>query len=198
MSTIINSEKYNAIIKTAHDLFWKFGIRRVTIGEICKEAGASKMTFYRFFQDKNELAKKVVENLFKNIFDDYRKIMDQDVPFEEKVKQQLMMKFEGTNQLSPELIKDVYGNPDSEICKLWKSLADEMMQMVYEDYSHAQEKGWIRKDLNLKFIIYMTNKTIEMASDEHLQAMYPDMQSLIMEIANFFFYGILSRTQSDE
>ena len=76
------------------------------------------------------MAKKVVENLFKNIFDDYRKIMDQDVPFEEKVKQQLMMKFEGTNQLSPELIKDVYGNPDSEICKLWKSLADEMMQMA--------------------------------------------------------------------
>ena len=198
MSTIKNNEKYNAIVKTAHDLFWKFGIRRVTIGEICKEAGASKMTFYRFFRDKNELAKEVVRNLFKKIFDDYRKIMDQDVSFEEKVKQQLIMKFEGTNQLSPELIKDVYGEPDSEIYKLWMSLADEMMQMVYEDYLQAQKKGWIRKDMNLKFMFYMTNKTIEMASDEQLQAMYPDMQSMIMEIANFFFYGILSRTQTNE
>lgn len=193
-----NNKKYNAILKTAHDLFWKFGIRRVTIGEVCKEAGASKMTFYRLFPDKNELAKEVVRTLFKKMLDDYKKIMEQDIPFEEKIKQQLMMKFEGTNQLSPELIKDVYGDPDSELYKLWKSSADEMMQMVYDDYSQAQEKGWIRKNMNLKFIFYMTNKTIEMASDEKLQAMYPDMQSLIMEIANFFFYGILSRKQSNE
>ncbi|MGD2034932.1 MAG: TetR/AcrR family transcriptional regulator [Bacteroidales bacterium] len=198
MSTEKKTGKYNAIVKTAHDLFWKFGIRRVTIGEICQEAGASKMTFYRFFPNKNELAKEVVKNLFKKISDDYRKIMDQDISFEEKVKQQLIMKFEGVNQLSPELIKDIYGNPESEIYKLWKSLTDEIMQMVYEDYSQAQEKGWVRKDMNLKFIFYMSNKTVEMASDEQLQAMYPDMQSLIMEIANYFFYGIMPRTQSDE
>ena len=198
MSAKTNSEKYNAIVKTAHDLFWKFGIRRVTIGEICKEAGASKMTFYRFFPDKNELAKEVIRNLFKKISDDYRKIMARNVSFEEKVRQQLIMKFEGTDQLSSELIKDVYGNPDSELCKLWKSLAEEIVQKVYEDYAYAQKKGWVRKDLNLKFIFYMSNKTIEMASDEQLQAMYPDLQSLIMEIANFFFYGILSRNQSNE
>ena len=191
MDSKIASDKYDAIMRTSHELFWKFGIRRVSIEEICREANVSKMTFYRAFSNKIVLAKEVVKNLFDNILTDYRKLMDQDIPFEEKVKQQLIMKFEGTNDISAELVKDIYGNPESEIYDYWMSRANEMLQMVKDDYADAQKKGWIRKDLNLEFIMYMSNKTIEMASDEKLQSMYPNMQSLIMEIANFFFYGIL-------
>ncbi len=191
MNLTIAQDKYDAILKTSHDLFWKFGIRRVSIEEICREANVSKMTFYRAFSNKTELAKEVVKNLFDNILMNYRKLMDQDIPFEEKVRQQLIMKFEGTNDISTELIKDIYGNTESELYKYWMRRAGEMLQMVKDDYSKAQKEGWIRKDLNLDFILYMSDKTIEMVSDERLQGMYPNMQSLIMEIANFFFYGIL-------
>ena len=107
------------------------------------------------------------------------------------------MKFEGTNEISAELIKDIYGNPESEIFKLWKSRADDMLQIVVEDYAKAQKKGWIRKDLNLNFMLYMSNKSYEFASDPQLQAMYPDMQKMVMEIANFFFYGILPHNNKE-
>jgi AcrR family transcriptional regulator len=193
MEAPVENEKYRSIIKTSHDLFWKFGIRRVTIEEICREAAVSKMTFYRFFSNKAEIAKAVVANLFDKMVKDYRKLMDQDITFEEKIKKQLLMKFEGTKEISPELIKDIYGDPSSELFRYWKSRADEMLQLVYEDYSHAQKKGWIRKDIKIEYIIYMSNKASEIASDENLQKLYPDMQSLIMEIANTFFYGILPR-----
>jgi AcrR family transcriptional regulator len=193
METPVANEKYTAIIKTGHDLFWKFGIRRVTIEEICREANVSKMTFYRFFSNKTEIAMAVVTNLFDEMIKDYRKLMDEEIPFEEKIKKQLLMKFEGTKEISPELIKDIYGDPSSELFKYWKSRADGMLQLVYEDYSHAQKMGWIRKDIKLEYIIYMSNKASELVSDENLQKLYPDMQSLIMEYANMFFYGILPR-----
>lgn len=191
MNTPIENEKYKAIIKTSHDLFWKFGIRRVTIEEICREANVSKMTFYRFFSNKPEIARAVVSNLFDKMITDYRKLMDKDIPFEEKIKQQLLMKFEGTMEISPELIKDIYGDPSSELFKYWKLRSDEVLQLVSEDYSHAQKMGWIRKDIKIEYIIYMSNKASEIVSDEELQKLYPDLQSLIMEIANMFFYGIL-------
>lgn len=193
MATHVTNEKYASILKTSHDLFWKFGIRRVTIEEICREAHVSKMTFYRFFSNKAEVAKAVVETLFDEMRTDYRNLMDQNIPFEEKVKKQLLMKFEGTKEISPELIKDIYGDQDSELFKYWKSRADEMLKMVFEDYFHAQQMGWIRKDIKIEYIIYMSNKASEIAADEDLQKLYPDMQSLIMEIANMFFYGILPR-----
>ena len=192
MSTLSKNKRKDELLTiTAKSLFWKYGIKKVNIEEICIEAGVSKMTFYRYFKNKTELIKKVIENLFNGILNDYQHIMNKDVPFEEKVREQLIMKFEGTNDISPELIKDIYGEPESEICQYWKSHADEMMKQVIDDYKKAQEEGWIRKDIKLEFILYMSNKTMELASDESLQAMYPNMQAMIMEIANFFFYGIL-------
>ena len=198
MKKPVNNEKYKAILKTAHDLFWKFGFRRVTIEEVCREASVSKMTFYRFFSNKIDLVREVVNDLFDQIDLKYRKLMAQDVPFEEKVRQQLIMKFEGTNDISAELVKDIYGDLESDIYALWKSRADNMLQTVFSDYSEAQKRGEIRKDMKLEFMIYMSNKTIEIASDPEIQAMYPDMQSVVMEIANMFFYGILPREQKNE
>ncbi len=198
MSAPIDNEKYNSIIKTSHNLFWKFGIRRVTVEEICREAFVSKMTFYRFFPNKTAVAKAVIRNIFDNILNDYRKLMAQNIPFEEKVRQQLIMKFEGTKEISAELVKDIYGDPKLEIFTYWESRTNEIMQLVFSDYAHAQEMGWIRKDIRLEFVQYFTNKMGEMASDENLQALYPSTQDLIMEIANFFFYGIFPRKERDE
>ena len=55
MDNLTTNPKYLDIFKTAKDLFWKYGIKRVSIEEICKEAKVSKMTFYKFFPNKIEL-----------------------------------------------------------------------------------------------------------------------------------------------
>ena len=46
---------YDRILLTAHDLFYKKGIRATGIDLIIKEAGVSKVTFYRQFPSKNAL-----------------------------------------------------------------------------------------------------------------------------------------------
>ena len=104
----MNNPKRKQILITAKELFWKFGTKRVTVEEICKEANVSKMTFYKFFSNKNELLHTIVEEMFDKILYDYKELMNKDIPFKEKVQQQLIMKFEGTNQLSSELVKDIY------------------------------------------------------------------------------------------
>ena len=63
MDTSSNPKK-NQILHTSKELFWKFGFKRVTIEEICKEAGVSKMTFYKFFPNKLELAKTILDKIF--------------------------------------------------------------------------------------------------------------------------------------
>ena len=63
----MNNPKRIQIVKTAKELFWKFGIKRVTIEEICREANVSKMTFYKFFSNKNELLHTVIEEMFDKI-----------------------------------------------------------------------------------------------------------------------------------
>lgn len=191
MDDLQNSTKYQDILKTAHDLFWKFGIKRVTIEEVCKEAGASKMTFYRFFPNKIELAKTVIDSIFNESVEKYNALMASDIPFSEKVKKQILLKFEGTTNLSTELIKDIYGGQIPEIKEHWEKQSTKMLQVVLADYRDAQKKGWVNKNVNVDFIPFYTNKLFEIVSDEKAITLYGSVQNLIMELVNLFFYGIL-------
>lgn len=186
-----DSPKYADILGTAKRLFWKHGVRRVSVEEICQEAGVSKMTFYRFFPNKVELAKKMLEQVFDDSMRQYRELMDQDIPFEEKVRQQLLLKFKGTESVSAEFVKDIYSNEDWGLKQYMEERTAETLKTVIGDYALAQQKGWIRQDLKLSFVLYVFHKMPEWINDPHLLAAYPDIHDLIMEIANFFFYGIL-------
>ena len=57
------SKKHHALLNTARKLFVAHGIKRVTVEEICRTADTSKMTFYRFFRNKDEIAKAVIDRI---------------------------------------------------------------------------------------------------------------------------------------
>lgn len=190
MSQATENSKYNDIVKTAYELFWKHGISRVTIEEVCREAGVSKMTFYKFFSNKIELGKKVIDDIMDENIQKYRDIMSEDISFEQKVKKQLKAKFDGTREISPELVNDIYSNKKLGLQKYWQKRANEISMEVIKDYKQAQKEGWIRKDFKIEFIFYFSNKMVDFLSDPQLLGMYDSMQDLIMEIANLFFYGI--------
>ena len=190
-----DSPKYLDILNTARRLFWKHGIRRVSVEEICREAGASKMSFYRFFPNKVELAKAMLQELFDESMNEYQALMAQDIPFEEKVQKQLLMKFEGTQEISAELVRDIYSNREWGLGEYLEQRTEEALKVIMNDYAQAQQKGWIRQDLRLDFMLYIFHRMPEWVSDEQLLASYPDTQELIMEATRFFFYGILPRKQ---
>lgn len=196
MEVAEKSPKFYEITDTARKLFWKHGIRRVTVEEICQEAGVSKMTFYRQFDNKIELAKTVLDHIFEDSFRKYHAIMSQDVPFPEKVRQIVLLKLEGTQEISQELLMDIYKNQEPELQGYMDAIRKRSMDQIIQDMTAAQQKGWLRKDIKPEFILYVINKINEMATDETLLAMYDGPQSAIMELTNFFFYGILSENNT--
>ena len=102
-----NSTKDSDITQTAYKLFWKHGISRVSIEEICREAGVSKMTFYKFFSNKKELGEKVIDNIIDESLEKYRSLMKEEISFEKKIRKQLLLKFEGTKEISQEINKKI-------------------------------------------------------------------------------------------
>ena len=50
------------IIKTAGDMFFRLGIRSVSIDDICHELGMSKKTFYVYFASKDELVAQLLHS----------------------------------------------------------------------------------------------------------------------------------------
>jgi AcrR family transcriptional regulator len=188
-----DSPKYSDIVITARKLFWKYGISRVSIEEICREAKVSKMTFYRFFPNKTELGKTIIDNIMDESIEKYRNLMKQDIPFEEKIRKQLLLKFEGLNEISAEFIKDIFSNQKLGIHTHWQNRTDEFVEEVKNDYAKAQKEGFIRKDLNLDFMFYFSTKSTDLLTDPKFLEIYDSMQDLLMEYANLVFYGIFPR-----
>ncbi|MGO9933440.1 MAG: TetR/AcrR family transcriptional regulator [Steroidobacteraceae bacterium] len=55
ISSAPKSRVRDRIMKTASDLFYRYGIRAVGVDTIASEAGTNKMSFYRNFASKDEL-----------------------------------------------------------------------------------------------------------------------------------------------
>lgn len=49
------------ILQTAHDLFYRDGIRATGIDKIIAESGVAKATFYRYFPSKNDLIRAFLD-----------------------------------------------------------------------------------------------------------------------------------------
>jgi AcrR family transcriptional regulator len=189
----MTSKKFKQIIESAYDLFMRYGIRRVTVEEICKTAGVSKMTFYKHFKNKIDLALFVLNKQFEEGMKRYRDIMSQNIPYSEKAEDIIKMKLEFSRDISQEMLKDMMDSPIPEVADLIQKIIQENFKLFLEDMISAQKKGDVRQEINPHFIIYILGRMQEMVADERLLNMYESSQALTREITNFFFYGILSR-----
>lgn len=60
-------EPQEKILKTSLELFFKYGIKRVTMDDIAKELGMSKKTIYQFYKEKDDIVNQLCEiEMLKN------------------------------------------------------------------------------------------------------------------------------------
>lgn len=187
------NKKHQDILNAAKELFWKFGIKRVTIEEICKTGNVSKVTFYKYYSNKNDLAKFLMSRIVEEAVEQYDSIMASDIPYSEKTKELILLKMEGMDNVSKEFLADLYSTNDPELMGYMASLAKQSLERSVADYTEAQKNGDIRSDININFILYFLGHMQKMITDPNLIAMYDKPADMVSELINFFFYGILSR-----
>jgi len=173
------SEKYEAIVHAAKSLFWKHGIRRVTMEEICEVAGVSK--------------RYLIEDMFESGIKAYKEIYHSDISYEEKVKKLLDLKMSNTHEMSQELLDDIYKYQDEELYETIETIKKRMIRIYLDDIREAQKIGAIRNDIKAEFMLYFLNNLTEMLTDKRLVGIYPNPEQMIAEVMNFFFYGIMPR-----
>ncbi len=181
------------LILTAKELFWKFGIKRVTVEEICEKAEVSKMTFYRNFSNKFEICKAVLDGVYKTSFDWYEEIMAREIPFPEKIEQTILLKLKMAEDISTEFLNDLISLDNTELQSYLATKQQEMLGKIMADYKTAQENGEIRKDLNINLIPMYTEALRNMLSNPALASMNIPPEELTREMTNLFFYGIMPR-----
>jgi len=183
-------DRKEIILAAAKDLFWKHGFRRVTVEEICEKAGISKMTFYRYFQNKIDLAKSVFNKTANDGYEQFRSILNENSSPDEKIGKILLLKFEGTHDISQEFLMDFYTDRDSGLKEYVQLKTNDVWQKIISDFKRAQETGVFRRDIKIELFIAISQKMIELLDDQNILGLFSNPQEMIMESARLLMYGI--------
>jgi len=184
---------HQILYDTAKNLFFRFGLKRVSVDEICKKASVSKMTFYRNFNNKEHIAVTILNDFLNESFQKYKDIMSDNTSFSKKVENLILNDKDYVEQLGTEFISDVYNHKNDIFSDLLKKSDTIFKREIKKDFIKAQKNGNLRKNTPVDFYLNMMDFIKEKISDNELKKLYADEKDMIMDLTNFFFYGIMAK-----
>lgn len=183
-------KKQLAIVLTAEELFMQFGFKKITIEDICLKANVSKMTFYKYFKNKIELIKFLMDSWYSISMNKFRELEEMEITFVEKLQALLKMKSEYTSKVSKEFAQEYFfANPELKQY-MDKARTDGLNEFI-KFIKRAQQKGEVRKSLRPEFFLAVINQLQELVKNDALISLYPNYQDFVMEFNNFIFYGLM-------
>ncbi len=177
------SQKRDQLIQTGEALFIKYGMNRVTVEEICREANVSKPTFYKYFKNKEDLARQIDEIWVEEALRKVEEIEEAEMAFPEKMKQILEVKQEITAKPGPEFLEDLMAL-DIDLSYAF--------QRVMHFFIKSQQEGDLRADFRPEFLLAAFTFLNNMQYDPKIRALYDDAETLAGDIFKLFYYGALS------
>lgn len=184
-------ETKDRILKGAEELFFKYGIKSITMDDIAKHLGISKKTIYQFYSDKNEVVETLMATQTKNRECEFMKIAENSSNVIEEVFE--MMKHMGTmfSQMNPNLFYDMQKyHPNT--WKLFKQFKEEFIErMVENSVKRGIEQGLVRADINTKIVARLRMEEVEMGFNP--QVFPPDKFKIIdvqLALLDHFLHGI--------
>jgi AcrR family transcriptional regulator len=177
------TQKRDQIIEVGEALFVKHGMRRVTVEEICRQADVSKPTFYKYFENKAALARRIVELWIEEALRRIDEIEEAEVPFAEKMSQILAVKQAISARPGPEFLED--------LIPLEIDLAY-ALQRVMRFLVRGQEQGDVRADVRPEVLMAAFTLLNSMQHDPGIRGLFEDAETLAGDVFKLFHYGALS------
>lgn len=189
------NKKYADILNATKDLFYKYEFRKVTVEDICRKANVSKMTFYKFFPNKLEAAKNMLDHLFGDAMDKFDIMMSSEIPFAEKMKQMLLMKVERSKDAEMVIIQNLYTNTDSELSQHIQDWVRKGLNFTKKHFIQAQQNGDMRNDISVDLIMIAIDKMQDIAKDKRVFEIYDNTLDFTLEMTKLFLYGITNEEE---
>jgi AcrR family transcriptional regulator len=182
------SRKREQIIRTAEGLFSRFGAKRVTVEEVCREAGVSKMTFYKYFPNKVELVRSIRDNWVEEGFRKFEEINAMEIPFPQKINLMTRWKVEFSSRVKAEFIRELVSIAD---------VMDRAKRRYLRNITNAQKKREIRSDINPEFLWIVTEKLYELVKEESWRSVFSDFNQFQQQLQTLIFFGLLTRSEGE-
>jgi AcrR family transcriptional regulator len=183
------TKKQRHIVETAKGLFLKHGVKRITIREICQKAGVSKVTFYRYYTNKDDLVRYIRDSLLQEGFSHFDRIIQPDLGFAEKVDRMTEWRREFFSTMSSDFIEDVLSMDD---------IMDKVKERFFRMMETGQRKGDIRKEISPELVWMVSEKMNELVTQGKWRSVASDYSEYQAQMRLLFFHGLLTNNKDKE
>jgi TetR/AcrR family transcriptional regulator, cholesterol catabolism regulator len=181
------------ILDKAQELFFRYGVKSVTMDDIARELGISKKTIYQHFEDKNAMVYAGVAHHFECDRSIVEKVqMEAPDPIAEVVMTSEMMRqtMAGMNPTAIFDIKKYYPQAWDLFSKYKKEF---ILEIVKQNLKKGVEMGLYRANINSEIIARLRLEQIEMGLDPYI---FPLNQfnplDTQLELLDHFLRGIVT------
>ena len=182
------------IIMEAGDLFFRHGIRSITMDDIAAQMGISKKTIYQCFKDKDMLVLSFAEKILARQLEDMNMIRKSSENAIDEILKTMAHLSKFLQMVNPSFIHDMRKfHPTS--WKLYKRFIDEeLISYIEDNLKRGMKQGLYRKDLKVKILSRMRLAETNLGFDPEVfplsQFNFVEVQLTMLE---HFLYGILSQ-----
>ncbi|WP_461116791.1 TetR/AcrR family transcriptional regulator [Spirosoma jeollabukense] len=181
------------ILEETERLFWKYGVRSVTMEEIAKQLGISKKTIYQHFADKEQILYEVLQDkIGKHQSEMACAVVETTNPVEE-IMNVLNMMQKNADQISPNLLIDIKRYYPQAFVLFRKFKEEHIMRSILENIQRGIDQGLYRADINPDILARLRVEQIELAFDNDI---FPTdqytMHDIQYELMHHFIRGMLT------
>ena len=182
------------ILQATLELFQVHGIKKTTTNDVAQKAGVSPATVYNHFGSKEDLVRAAVKYFLTGVAADFRKIVERDLPFMEKMEQVLLYKSDMFGHYQGDFLHTLISE-DPEIRQLVDSIyLVEIREMVINFYEEGKRQGYINAELSTETIMRFSEITRRgMVADSSLSEETEHNRKLLQELIPLYLYGILGK-----
>lgn len=184
-------EARERILAKSHELFNRFGFRRVTMDEIALKTGMSKKTIYQTFSNKDEIVSAVVEEHLKKSFITCEANSQQSENAVHEIFLNIDMVVELMSEMNPALLEDLEKFFPAVFTRLYQHKNEYIYQKVKENLERGIKEGLYRENLNIDVLSKFRVETLFIPFN---QAIYPygkyNLAEVEIQTLELYLYGI--------
>lgn len=181
------------IVEKAHEMYLKYGIKSVTMGDLSRELGVSKKTLYQFVENKEDLVAKTMQYQVKKEIEKVKTITANSENAVEELFRISRHNAAILRRMSPTTMYDLkkYYNP------LWEERRKRQWVMIKESIGKnlrwGMDEGLFRSDIDINIAIVHVTKIMETTIDDRLvdKEGYSRLE-IFEETFNYHIHGIAS------
>ncbi len=187
----MEKEPQNKILNGAKELFFMYGLKRVTMDDICQHIGMSKKTLYLYFKNKEELIECLLEkNLSEN-----KKEFETIFKKSNNSIQEIILLMEHLTEMFSEINPHVFYDLQKYHPVVWKQFKEFkenfLFQMIVNNLEKGVHEGLYRSTINKDILARLRIEETEMALNPMLfhKEKYK-IGEIQLELLDHFLHGI--------